>query len=430
VARNFNGTTDYLTGTVGALSGMDAGPITIAAIIRLDANTPGSSIIYAGGGDVTGVDLGIYDGLFYLGSQEPSLATASTADGWHLVAANKAAGTATPRWHKYVISSDTWTHTNAGSTMGDGVAVAGGDTLQIGRWGTASTRFVGDIAIVGVWDRVLTDAEIELLPFSLQAWYASAPKACLLLDQATAATSVVDLTGGGANITGGTGTTVATSSLPIFSYGFDSLAPHSVPGAAGTNASAECATAAGTANASTTSIAPASGHAAATGTANPASSAVAPRVGAAAATAAAGGATVVTGTLAAAGVATAAATAAGPASSVAPGAVTASATGTATSAGSAVTTTAIPATVTATAPSAAAGVNASAVLAAAAAVVNAAATAVAVGASAASASASALQASANTGVPTHAVWTAGRPEPKWATGRPEAKWTAGPPEGG
>jgi hypothetical protein len=39
--------------------------------------------------------------------------TCPTSDGWVLIAATKAAGTSTPRMHKYVYSTDTWSHVNA-----------------------------------------------------------------------------------------------------------------------------------------------------------------------------------------------------------------------------------------------------------------------------------------------------------------------------
>lgn len=218
--REFDGTSSYdLTGSAGSLVGMDAGPITLVAVVKLNSTSTDGALIYCGGGAETGVDLELYGGSYYMASQEPALAAASTSDGWHLVGATKAAGTATPRFHKHVFSTGAWTHSDAGSTMGDGVAVAGGDTLRMGRWGTASMRLDGAIAIAGVWDRVLTDAEIEQLAFTVQAWYGSAPREGWLLDQADTGVNIVSFTGGGANFTGGAAL-VSTDSGPGISYGF------------------------------------------------------------------------------------------------------------------------------------------------------------------------------------------------------------------
>lgn len=432
MARKFNGTSDYLTGVPGALSGMDGGPITIASILILDGTSPGGAIVYCGGGDVSGVSLDVFEGSYFLASQEPALASASTSDGWHLVAGTKAAGTQTPRFHKYVYSTDAWTHADAGGTMGDGTTVAGGDTLQIGRWGTGSGRFNGSIAVIGVWDRVLADAEIELLAFSLQAWYASAPKAAWLLDQDTATTSIVDLTGGGANVTGGTGTSVAASSLPAFTYGFDVDLPHSVPAAAGTNADAGSAAGTGTANSSTIAVAPTAGSVGATGTANAPSAAVSPASGSASATASAFNATVQTATTAQAAAGTG--TANGPTAAVGPTSGAAAATVTANGPAAAVGPTANSAAASAVAHDATvttgSAANAAAVLAAAAAVVNNAGAALLVSAGVATGAATAWQATTSGPDFSATTWRAGRPESKWTASRPESKWSAGRPEGG
>lgn len=216
--REIDGTSSTtLTGTPGGLVGVGNGAVTIAAILRLTSTATDGAIVYCGGGDVSGVDLEVFGGDYYMSSQEPVLAAASTADGWHLVAGTKASGTVTPRFHKYVYGTATWTHSNAGGTMPNGTAVGGGDTLQIGRWGTASMRLAAQIEIAAVWNRALSDAEIENLAFTMQAWQTTNPVAGWLLNQGTTTTQILDWTGGGANITGGAAN-VGTDSVPVFSY--------------------------------------------------------------------------------------------------------------------------------------------------------------------------------------------------------------------
>jgi hypothetical protein len=84
---------------------------------------------------------------------------------------------------------------------------------------TDTDFFGGDIAAAGMWGRVLSDAEVELLTFTLIGWHAAVPTALWHLDQSATTQGVSDLTGGGANQSALTGTTVSTNSVPLFNYG-------------------------------------------------------------------------------------------------------------------------------------------------------------------------------------------------------------------
>lgn len=151
------------------------------------------------------------------------------ADNWVLVGVSKTSGVTTPRFHKYVFDTGVWSHDDATGTGQNPLNTVAEHRLSDYNNGT-TLRWEGDIAAGAFWDRVLADAEYELLALSLTDWYASAPKTLWLLDQQATGQNVPDLTGGGANQNGITGTTVSTEAVPQFSYGLPMLYP--APGVA------------------------------------------------------------------------------------------------------------------------------------------------------------------------------------------------------
>jgi hypothetical protein len=218
MARLFDGTNDEIRTSIGGIVG--TGAITMAAIMRRNSTVYNGVIgLHTSGGTAT-YSIEIADGtgsLDFSGNVNwsPGI-TVVNADGWVLIAVTKASGTVAPRGHKYVYSSDTWAHNNSASNTANGASVSGG-TVRFGEWQDVDD-FAGDIAIAGVWDRVLTDAEIENLAFTKEAWHAAAPAGLWLFDQQAVAQSVSDLTGGGANQSTITGTALSTNSVPIFNY--------------------------------------------------------------------------------------------------------------------------------------------------------------------------------------------------------------------
>jgi hypothetical protein len=222
MARSFNGSSAFITPSVGGLSAIGAStPTTIAAIVKLNDTTDGA-VVYCATSTIGNPTcfLECFGGNWTYSTNSstvPNLFAAATADNWTLIVGSKAGGSATPRGHKYVYDTNTWTHANGDDSTGNGA----GNTanVRIGRWGSASEYFNGDIAIAAVWNRVLSDAEVENLAFSFQAWVAAAPIAGWLLDQSATSQTLVDWTGGGANESAITGTSVATAAVPVFSYG-------------------------------------------------------------------------------------------------------------------------------------------------------------------------------------------------------------------
>lgn len=238
MARTFDGSAHELNTSIGAFGSSDGGPMTVAVIGKRNS-----------GGSTTGEWVGLHNsggspvGIIWRldGSDHPRASTDQgdqqatftwlASENWCVIAVNKANGTVTPRFHKYVYSSATWTHTDAGGTLADstgGLAGSSGFVRFGGGSGGFGGAWSGTLAVVAIWNRSLSDAEIEQLEGSLQGWYAAAPDGLWLLDQAATGTTVIDSTGNGANQSSITGTTV-DDGVPGFSYGFGVLRPQRIP---------------------------------------------------------------------------------------------------------------------------------------------------------------------------------------------------------
>ena len=222
MARAFNGSSQSVQLSPGAVD--DTGAITMAAVIQRGVDGAWHAIIYhrrATSNDSTWIEIDAGNNINWAvgdtGINSPFTVTA--AEGWVLIAVTKPTGTATVRFHKYVYGTDTWTHSD-GSTHGS--ATGAPDLIRLGVWGQNSGAltdwYQGDMLIAGEWSAALTDAQLESLPYDLAAWISTGPSAVWLLDQA-GTQNVYDLTGGGANQSGGTAPTVSANSSPIWNYG-------------------------------------------------------------------------------------------------------------------------------------------------------------------------------------------------------------------
>ncbi len=128
-------------------------------------------------------------------------------DGWCLVAVTKASGSATPRFHKYSFATGQWSHENGGAAYNNSGTPA---TVEIGHLPGLVDYFEGSLSAVACYSGVLSDGQLEGLTGNLSSWLALTPSAMWVLNQASTATSVTDLSGNGANQTSLTDTTVAT----------------------------------------------------------------------------------------------------------------------------------------------------------------------------------------------------------------------------
>ena len=143
---------------------------------------------------------------------------------WRIDSWTKPSGLATIRTHSAPLGGS-WTHADLGTQRGDSASAVA--SVVVGN-GSALGYSSGDVAAIMVVQRVLADAEVESLSSGLAAWVTAigaTPAALWAFNQASVATPVTDLTGGGADQTAISGTSV-TDDPPGFSY--DLAAPHSV----------------------------------------------------------------------------------------------------------------------------------------------------------------------------------------------------------
>lgn len=213
MARDFNGTTDYISFSLGTSGG--TGALSTAALVKssdFGALRAITALGLTGNPDFlvrvspTGPFMNTYDSA--TGAGADGVATLSTGR-WYLIGMSKASGTATPRFHIYDYSTFSWTHENGTSTNGD-PSVSGG--LVVGAFDTSSPANVwsGSIAAAAVWRTSLSDAAVEALTNNpMGSWLAAAPSACWRFDQASTSETVTDLTGNGSDQAAISGTTVS-----------------------------------------------------------------------------------------------------------------------------------------------------------------------------------------------------------------------------
>lgn len=133
---------------------------------------------------------------------------------WVLVSITKASGTAAPRFHMYRYSTNAWTHESSAGTTGANNYT--GNHFYVAAQPAFGNNFLGEIEVIGHWQRVLTDAELENLPFTLDAWYSAKPSILLKADPTSVklSDSSQDLT----LVSTDAGITASTVSVPLFNY--------------------------------------------------------------------------------------------------------------------------------------------------------------------------------------------------------------------
>lgn len=156
------------------------GPFTIAAIVRR-LGTPaeqGALLNFGVASDnsrgffrYTDIDLMNYlRGQFQSPGDGPAWAS---TQNWTLVAFTKIVGTVPVRYHRYIYDTNIWVHTDSSGTVDneDNVCTLIENRFQEG----AGSVFRGRYATLGVWDRVLSDSEIEGLKDNYSAWLDALP---------------------------------------------------------------------------------------------------------------------------------------------------------------------------------------------------------------------------------------------------------------
>lgn len=238
MSRTFDGVNDEFICSTGALSGMTYG--TIAVIFRCDDfglasglfNPHNSGGTFLGALDVT-ASTGNVKWFSNDGAQGPTI----SANIWYCLVARKATGTATARFSIFNYTTSAWAHQNADRTSINWASPGASGTIRHSF--QSSDDFIdGDIAVRAAWANSLPwsadstgDANIVAtgLNFSLMGWINAAPSALWVLDQSDTTQKIVDLTGGGANQTSLTGTTVSADAVPSFGYGADLFETRTAP---------------------------------------------------------------------------------------------------------------------------------------------------------------------------------------------------------
>lgn len=212
--RNFPGSAG-VTLAAGGAAGVPAGAWTVATIIKpavLDSYQVliglGSAIVNLGLWITASGGVQAVAGGFNAPIELP------LTGEWLLVAISKTAGEAAPRGHLYRYSTGTWTHLDSGNTLSDQGTVT---TIDLGNTGN-DWYYTGHMAVAGVWDAALSDPQVETLESSLRAWLDTGAVAVWPLDQDSTSIPVIDITGGGADQTATSGTSVVTGDDPP---GFD-----------------------------------------------------------------------------------------------------------------------------------------------------------------------------------------------------------------
>lgn len=240
-ARRFTkASSEFVSFNIGAFGNMPTA-WTMAVLIKHVANGVDSAMVTVNG--TTGSDElvlaragGAGDKFEYYQTGNVSTAASLTTqlvDDWHVMAITKAAGTTIPRFHKYVRGTNTWTHTALGTSFGNVVAMTS-PKLELGRQMHAGsyTNFADVIVQAAGWlsGTALGDVPIEALSGDLATWVATLTTACVCLNQASVATTILDLTGNGSNESARNGTTVVAGdpgfndgSVPLEELGVRSI---------------------------------------------------------------------------------------------------------------------------------------------------------------------------------------------------------------
>lgn len=214
MARSFNGTADVIKMSLGTLSAL-SNPSTYAVVGRKTTDAANHAFVRLHGSVTTN----LYGGLqvnasnvmrnFGASGTASSPFTVLAADDWCVLVTSKTSGTTTPRFHKQVISSGVWSHGDGDIAITNIGSAGAGGSPWLGANGTG-TFLAGDIAAAAVFNYVLSDAQTETLGLTLRHWVQLQPVAMWVLDQASTATAVPDLTGNGANQASVTGTAVSS----------------------------------------------------------------------------------------------------------------------------------------------------------------------------------------------------------------------------
>lgn len=195
------------------------GPVSFITLARLKKTTVGSFVSGAkAGGGLPGsfYDFQVEGSLLeiYKNGGSRAISTTELGEVWCVFAGTKVSGVAPAQLHVYRLDTKTWQHATGVGEINNPTESA--EEIRLGQWGT-SEQFEGLYAASAMYDKVLTQAEIEELATapSLEAWLSKGPVGMWMFNQSSTAEPVQDITGKGANQTELLGTTVENVEPPI-----------------------------------------------------------------------------------------------------------------------------------------------------------------------------------------------------------------------
>jgi hypothetical protein len=215
--REFDGDDDVLTMAVGDLANATGGTLSIAVVWKPGTDSHFGGIVQGrNAGDAITFSMHTFDADVWIdigGDSSFACIPYAEADGWVIHGLRNQAGENGVRSHVYNLTTPAgWAHANIveGRTAADTTPAT---LIRIGAFGT--NNLDGRLAAIAVWDgTALDDTQFETLSGGLAAWLALNPTACWVFNQAAVTDDVLDLTGGGADQTARTGTTVITDDDP------------------------------------------------------------------------------------------------------------------------------------------------------------------------------------------------------------------------
>lgn len=217
--REFDGSDDFVTLSIGAIPSFTFGamwclvwsadftPATVRHCVAVGDNGSVANSVTLGVSTTGNVR------VVNNGSTARSGAVVLTDSRWHIIGFGKATGTATPRLHIWDPISG-WQHENASGTQANNADTH--DIASIGAGTLGGGPFGGRIAAAAIKQGdALSDATFETFSEGVGAWWKATPSALWILDQSVTTEVIRDETGGGANESALTGTTVQTDTAPI-----------------------------------------------------------------------------------------------------------------------------------------------------------------------------------------------------------------------
>ena len=234
--REFNGvidTGDYIELDNGAIGAICNGAISVTLLLvvkpmallgihpLISVSNSGlaqglASIYYPGSGT-----------LLNWGTDDPDedvgVTTNVTASEWQVIGVGlpTGVGSNTPRFHRKVLGSGSWTHADATSTVADSSGDASG-RVHLSRFPnpTSNNRAPMRLAVVAIWNSLLSDADFETIETaaSTAGLMALNPDWAIELNQASVSTTIRDLTTGDGDQVTRVGTTVVTTDDPAWTF--------------------------------------------------------------------------------------------------------------------------------------------------------------------------------------------------------------------